>query len=171
MPPNTVNAARKDYQKSMNPLASFVNVECVLDGDSETPSETPTSEVWQRFISVASPEEHKIVKGIGSFGLYLTKLGFESIHRKEGNIRMGIRLRELDEIDADTVDAINEGEGVKGKGGNLLQIPMNIFEYHDTCRKNGLYPSPIHDVEEYSRDLDDIVDMLGNDDADDADGG
>jgi putative DNA primase/helicase len=153
LPPDTVNAARKDYQKSMNPLASFVKLECVLDENEETTTEL----LWQRFLTVASPDEHKIVKGKGSFGLYLTKLGFESVHRETGNVRLGIRLRDID----DPIDAPDAAEELKGRGGNLLQVPMNISGYHDTCRKKGLYPSGIQDAQELERDLDDFVDMMG----------
>jgi len=156
LPPDSVNAARKEYQKSMNPLAEFVKMERVIDSDSET----TTNDLWQRFMFVATSEDHKNVKGIGSFGAYLTKLGFESKHREYGNIRVGIRLRGLDDVDPSDETDTNAAEGLKGKGGILLQVPMNIFSFHDTCRKKGLYPSGIQDAQELERDLDDFVDMM-----------
>jgi putative DNA primase/helicase len=95
MAPACVNAARKEYQRSMNPLASFLESECVI----EEGAEIRTSELYERFKNVATPEELHTVTSAKSFGVHLSRLGFKSIHERNARLRRGIRLRGLDEYD------------------------------------------------------------------------
>jgi putative DNA primase/helicase len=99
-PPEAVNAARKEYQESMNPLASFIASECMIEDDAEV----VTSDLWKRFDLVASADEHKAVKNPVSFGKYLTSLGFKSGRITNARTRRGIRLRDVGEYDEDDDD-------------------------------------------------------------------
>jgi putative DNA primase/helicase len=99
-PPEAVNAARREYQESMNPLASFIASECMIEDGAEV----VTSDLWKRFDLVASPDEHKAVKNPVSFGKYLTSLGFKSGRITNARTRRGIRLRDVGEYDEDDDD-------------------------------------------------------------------
>jgi putative DNA primase/helicase len=146
LPPDSVNAARIEYQKSMNPLAWFVKDECIIDEKSET----STAELWTRFIAIATPEDLKEVKGKSSFGQYLTKYGFETIHKESGNVRACVRLRTIDDIEP------LPAEGLKDKGVSGRQSPCNIIEYYSTVASIGVYPSVL---QEFNDDLDEALSL------------
>ncbi len=95
-PPDSVNAARKEYQASMNPLAEFFNDQVVI----EPGAAVSTAELFQRFKDVASRDAYLEAPSIISFGAHLTRLGYPSKTMRDtsGNLikgRVGIRLRGL----------------------------------------------------------------------------
>ncbi|MFZ0011281.1 MAG: phage/plasmid primase, P4 family [Halobacteriota archaeon] len=96
-PPSSVNAARVEYQRSMNPLAPFLENECVI----EEGAEVTTKVLWERFDAVATFDEHQAVKDERAFGMYLTQSKFENVKRSGKRTRLGIRLKTLQEHDAE----------------------------------------------------------------------
>lgn len=131
MPPDSVNAARRDYQQSMNPLTAFIASECIEEKDAKE----RTVDLHERFKMVASVEERRNVPNITSFGDYLTKLGFKKEHTRNGNVRLGIRLRGLDEDLPNFDDDEPKGEQCEQCEPSLAKIPMRISEYHDNLMK------------------------------------
>jgi putative DNA primase/helicase len=101
MAPASVNAARTEYQKSMNPLASFVSGDCVLDPGAET----ETGVLWERFKLWATPEEKRNVPNPKSFGIYLSKMGFKTSRSRNARMRCGIRPRGIGDYDEGDDDA------------------------------------------------------------------
>lgn len=153
MPPDDVNAARAEYQKSMDPLVSFIESECVLESDVET----PTSKLYTQFKLNATVEDIKNIKSLKSFGTYLTNFGIKSVHKEHGNVRVGIRLRTAGEfVDSDEDDNA-PAEYLNSNEVDLSKVPCNIAEYHNTLLKMPSYYSAIQDTVD---DLNEIVDDI-----------
>jgi len=153
MPPDSVNAARQEYQKTMNPLASFIEGECILEADIET----ATSELYERFKLAATPEERHNVSNAQSFGMYLTKLGFENVHKERGNVRVGIRLRGPTEFDDEVTKRVT-AEDPEDYEADLLRVPCTILEYMKKLYKNPSWSSGIQ--KGFEDDLNEIVDEI-----------
>lgn len=98
--PSSVNAARLEYQRSMNPLASFLENECVIEEEAEV----ETSKLWECFGSVATVDEHQAIKNDRVFGKYLTQLKFENFKKLDKRMRRGIRLKTFLDRDAEEAD-------------------------------------------------------------------
>jgi len=136
LPPDSVNAARKDYQRSMNPLLGFMETEVIEDPDA---NET-TTELYKRFKLTSSAEERSDVPSITAFGEHLTALGFKQKHTNKGNFRMGIRLRGLGEYEDTDVDGIEITKTAKSEGceeceGCLSFSFLNILAYMEGVQK------------------------------------
>lgn len=165
-PPESVNAARKAYQKKMNPLTSFIQAECVDDEGAET----STSDLWERFKLDRDIEMVRRVPNMRSFGLFLKQFGYQKKHTRAGNVWIGIRSREIGEFDCDDEGPTAEGEQVNSNDGFLRTFPCNVITYMRTLQNN---PSTIHlftklaptideleNLVEFIRDLDGFVDTI-----------
>ena len=137
MPPDSVNAARKDYQKSMNPLAAFIESECIVEAGAESTSKA----LYERFRNVATAEERHNVSTPTSFYSYLTKLGFKSIHKESGNLRAGIRLRDIGEYDDEVAAPLKAELNAEGYEGGFDIRYMTAEGYHEKLVKMGSLPS------------------------------
>ena len=165
-PPESVNAARKAYQKKMNPLTSFIEAECVDDEGAET----STSELWERFKLDRDIEMVKQVPNMRSFGLFMKQFGYQKKHTRAGNVWIGVRPRDVGEFDYDEEGPAKRGEHVNSNDGFLRTFPCNVIAYMRSLQN---HPSTIHlftkptstidereNLVELTKDMDEFIDMI-----------
>ncbi|MGZ4929134.1 MAG: hypothetical protein ACXV76_12825, partial [Halobacteriota archaeon] len=157
--PPEVDAATKEYQKTMNPLAWFIHAYCEV---GEGPNYTTTAtELYKRFVAVCSEATKELkdtvkaeLQSVAQFSRTLKSLGtFESKHTKKGTVYCGIRVPdtwEEHELDVDEymeriVSPRDEGDGNEGDFTRVLL--RNIRDYRILQRKAS-YLSPVspHDA-------------------------
>jgi hypothetical protein len=126
-PPASVNAATKQYQLRMNPLAEFVASECIDDINEKT----PTAALYERFKFSADLGALRDVRSIKSFGIFFKQLaeavGYRKGHGVDGNYWEGVRLRDIN-------DDIDDSEGKNSEQLNSI--------WHNTTTRIG-------DISEY----------------------
>lgn len=167
-PPESVNAARKAYQKTMNPLTSFVEMECIRDEMAQT----LTSTLWERFTLYRGSEAVHLVPNIRSFGSYLKQFGFDKRHTSNGNVWAGIRLRGVGEFNEDADEderrLARNGDDVNSVTDNVHTFPCNVALYMETLQKSVTTIHLFTTLEgagddgrsEFEKDLDEFVDMV-----------
>jgi hypothetical protein len=148
--PAEVNAATKEYQRTMNPLTWFIDGHC----EKKDGVKIGASELHKRFKSIAETMPREFQRtiqaemlSVANFGRTMKKLGFVSKHTESGSVYEGLTISDTwEEIEYEIdpyMEQIVRPDRADGYEANLDKTHVENLSAYRSLRKTLSNPSAL----------------------------